>query len=182
MADAGVGRHHPQPIERLLAPPQEPVPFPVAFELQPGVHVERVRGAEPVDDHRVVDHQLGRHLRVHLRRIPAEGCDRVPHGGKIDNGGHPGEVLHENPSGGEGDLIVRLGGGVPRGQPLDVRLGDRNTVLVAEEVLQQNLQRIGQVLHAEAVEGRQCEDRVLPVADCEVATAAEGVVAHDQPL
>ena len=42
MADAAVGREHPQRLERLLRPPQERVALAVALELELGVARERV--------------------------------------------------------------------------------------------------------------------------------------------
>ena len=69
------GRHHPEPVEGLLTPPQELVALAVAVELHPALNVERVGGSEPVDDHRVVDHQLRRDMRVDPGRVAAQGLD-----------------------------------------------------------------------------------------------------------
>ena len=39
-----------------------------------------------------------------LRRVAAQRGQGVAHGGQVDHAGHAGEVLHEHPLGGEGDL------------------------------------------------------------------------------
>ena len=87
--DAGTRRHHLEVPERLLSPAQECVPLPVAFEFDRVVARERVAGREPIDLHRVVDHQLHRRERVDLRRIAAERAHRVAHRGQIDHRRYP---------------------------------------------------------------------------------------------
>ena len=69
--------------------------------------------------------------------------------------GTPGEILHEDPLGGQGDLVrrvagalpVRLGIGPPRGHGHDVVGRDVGRVLVPEQVLQNHLDRVGQPAH-----------------------------------
>ncbi len=153
VADAGVGRHHREVVERRLAPAQERVALLVALELQLGVLLERHLLGEGVDLDRVVDHQLDRHQRVDLGGIAAQLLHGVAHGGQVDDGGHAGEVLHQHAAGRVGDLDRRLVGGHPLGHRLDRVLGDRLAVLVAQQVLQQHLQRVGQARHVELATG-----------------------------
>ncbi len=120
VADAGVGRHHPQGVEGALAPAQEPVSLLVALELQLGVLDEGVGRAVHVGDDRVVDDQLGGDQGVDRGGVAPEVDHGVAHGGQVDHGRHTGEVLHEDAGRGEGDLGVGLGVGVPAGQGLDV--------------------------------------------------------------
>ena len=56
--DAGVRRHHLEIGERLLPPAQELVPLPVAFEFDGRVALRRVRRAEHVHHHRMVDNEF----------------------------------------------------------------------------------------------------------------------------
>ena len=88
VADAGVGRHHLEVVEGLLAPAQERVALPVALELDLGVALE----GEPLGEHvhldRVVDHQLHRHQRVDLGGVAAEVLHGVAHGGQVDDRRH----------------------------------------------------------------------------------------------
>ena len=66
--------------------------------------------------------------------------------------GHAGEVLHEHALGGEGDLVggvaralaVALGVGAPGRHRHDVVGGHVRAVLVAQQVLQEDLDRVGQ--------------------------------------
>jgi hypothetical protein len=84
------------------------------------------------------------------------------------------EVLHDDPGGREGDLRGRLRLRVPAGERLDVLATDADTVLVAQQVLQQHLEREGQ---AGDVVGRlervQLEDLEGPPADLEVGSSVE---------
>ena len=172
--DAGARRHHLEVPERLLPPAQEGVALPVAFELDLGVARERVPAAEPIDLHRVVDHQLHRRERIDLRRIAAERAHRVPHRGEIHHRRHPGEVLEQHPGGSERDLGGGLGRGIPSRQRLHVARGDGGAVFVAQQVLQEDLQREGQAARIEpAREPIEPEDLVLHAADVEGRSSVE---------
>ena len=85
MADAGARRHDAEIVERGLAPAQERVALAVALELDVDVLLQRVGGGGDVHHHRVVDHQIDRHQRVHLLRVAAEPDDAVAHGGEVDH-------------------------------------------------------------------------------------------------
>ena len=102
------------------------------------------RDGELVDLHGVVDHELDRDQRVDRLRVAAEVAHRVAHRGEIDDGGDAGEVLQEHPRGVEGDLLRRLGGRVPARDRLDVARRDGDAVLVAQHVLEQDPQRVGE--------------------------------------
>src|SRR5699024_3578841 len=116
----------------------------VAFELELGVDPERVGAGEGVGDHGVVEHQLRRDQRVDGGRVSAELRHGVAHGHQVHHAGDTGEVLHEDACGRELDLGVVLGGGVPVPDRLDVRGGHYPTVFAAQEVLEEDLQRIGE--------------------------------------
>ena len=172
--DAGAGRHHLEVPERLLAPAQERVALAVALELDLGVAGERVMGAEPVDLDGVVDHQLHRGQRVDLRGVAPEGAHRVAHRGEVHHRRHPREVLQQDPGGGERDLGRGLRRGVPSRQRLDVGGGDRAPVFVAEQVLQEDLQREGQAGEVETLrEAVEPENLVLHAVDVERRSRAE---------
>ena len=83
--DAGAGRDDLELVEGALAPAQELVALLVAAVLEVDVALEGVRRAEDVDDHRVVDDQLGGGERVDLRRVAAELGDGLAHGGEVDD-------------------------------------------------------------------------------------------------
>src|SRR5690606_10510857 len=104
-------------FQRLLAPAQEAVALLVALELDPPVDVQRVRTAEDVDLHRMVDDQFGGDLRVDLARLAAQPGDGIPHRGEIDHARHAGEVLQHHARWHEGDFA--------RGFRLRVPLRDR---------------------------------------------------------
>ena len=93
MNDAGVGRNDGEVLERGLTPTQEGVAFFVALEFQIGVQLKRLRGAELIDLHGVVDDQLGRLQRVDQPGIAAQRLHRIAHGREIDHCRHAGEIL-----------------------------------------------------------------------------------------
>ena len=82
------------------------VALAVALELDIDVLLQRVGTGEDVDLHRVVDHQIDRHQRVHLLRIAAQARDAVAHRGEIDDRGHAGEILHQDAGGLERHFLV----------------------------------------------------------------------------
>ena len=145
VADAGAGRHDAEILERLLAPLQEPVALAVALIFLLDIVGEGHRRAEFVDDHRMVDDEIDRHQRVDLFRIAAERHHRIAHRGQVDHRGNAGEVLHQHARRAIGDLVA---GGTLVVQPVrdcfDVRFRHRAVVLVAQQVFQQHLHRIGQ--------------------------------------
>ena len=145
MADAGAGRHDGEVLEGRLAPFQEAVALAVALVFELDVAVEGAGRAELVDDHRVVDDEVDRHQRVDPARIAAEGLHGVAHGGEVDHRRHAGEILHQDAGRPVGDLLLGLAAVVePGGHGLDVGLGDRAAVLVAQQVLEQHLHGEGQ--------------------------------------
>ena len=146
VADAGAGRHDAEIAEGLLAPFQEVVALLVALIFELDVAGEGHRRAELVDDDRMVDDEVDRHQRVDLLRVAAERGHGVAHRGEVDHRRHAGEVLHQHAGRAVGDLDAGLAlVGQPAGDGLDVVLGDRAAVLVAQQVLEQHLHRIGQL-------------------------------------
>ena len=144
MADAGARRHDLEIVERLGAPFQELVALHVAMIFELDVLREGLRRSERVDHHAMVDDEMDRHLRIDLRRIPAELRHRIAHRGEIDDGRHPGEILHQHPRRAVLDLLGRALLLLPVDQRLDVGAGDGLAVLEAEEILEEHLHREGQ--------------------------------------
>ena len=138
------GGHDLEVVEGALAPAQELVALAVALVLDLDVALEGLGRAEDVGDHGVVDDHLGRRERVDLGGVAAELLHRLAHRGEVDHARHAGEVLHDHAGRGELDLLVGLGVGVPAGERLDVVVGDVRAVLGAQEVLEQDLEAVGQ--------------------------------------
>ncbi len=144
--DAGARGYHLEVVERALTPAQELIALAVALVLDLHIALERVRGAEQIGDHRMIDHQIRRGQRVDLVRIPTQRGDRLPHSRQIHDAGHPGEVLHDHPRRGELNLHTRISRGVPVRDGLDVIAGDIGAVLGAQQILGQHLQAVRQLL------------------------------------
>ena len=183
VADPGARGHHPEPVEGLLGPAQQLVALDVPLVLDVHVLVVGLGTARRLGDHRVVDDQLHGDQRIDLGRIAAQRGQGIAHGGQVDHAGYAGEVLHQHPLGGEGDLggvlaaeAVPLGVVAPSGHRLDVGGLDGQSVLVAEQVLQDHLDGVRQPGHVEPVgQGVDPVDLVGGVADGERAAGAEGV-------
>ena len=179
--DAGARRDNLELLERRLPPAQELVALAVAGVLQLDVLLEGARVAEDVNLHRVVDDQLGRSERVDLGRVAAERDDGLTHGRQVDNTRHAGEVLHDDAGGGELDLCVRVSVLVPVADGPDVLGGDVRAVLGPQEILQENLQAVGQ--RRAPIDRSKAEDRVGRITDLQLSFGPEAVhrccdVAH----
>jgi hypothetical protein len=116
--DAGVGRHHREVAEGVLAPAQEGVALLVAAELDLAVQGQASFVPELVDLHRVIDDQLGRQERVHPGGIAAHLLHRLAHGRQVHHRRHAGEVLQDHPRRHEGDLGGGRGLGIPAASAL----------------------------------------------------------------
>ena len=183
MADAHPRGNHPEAVEGLLGPAQQLVALDVAVVLDVDVLVV---GAGPVGglgDHRVVHHHLDGHERVDHGRVAAELTQGVAHGSQVDDARHPRQVLHEHALGRQCDLggvgaahAVTARVDAPAGDGLDVGGRDGQAVLVAQQVLQDDLDGVGQAGDVEPVgEGLDPEDLVGAVPDRQVAAGTEGV-------
>src|SRR5271165_6765369 len=143
--DAGIGRHDGEVLERGLSPAQEGVALFVARELECGVELERLRRAELIHLYGVVDDQLGRLQRVDQLGIAAQRFHGVAHGSEIDYRRHAGEILQQHAAGHEGDLLRGNGFAGPGRERAHVVGLHRLAVFAAEQVLQQDAERVGQV-------------------------------------
>ena len=77
--------------------------------------------------------------------IAAEGGDAVAHRRQVDDRRHAGEVLQQHAGRREGDLALGVLGRIPAGEGGDVVLLDVGAVLHAEEVFEQDAQRVRQL-------------------------------------
>ena len=92
----------------------------------------------------MIDDELDRLQRVDLVRIAAEPDDAVAHRREIDDRGHAGEVLQQHARRRERNFLLRGALEVPARQRLDVGRLDEPAVLVAQQVLEQDLHRVRQ--------------------------------------
>jgi len=174
--DAGARWDDLELVERGLAPAQELVALLVALVLQFDVALEGVLAAEQVGDDGVVDDQFGRGEWVDLGGVAAQVAHGFAHGGQVDHAGYAGEVLHQHPRRGELDLHARVGGWFPGAELPDVVGGDVRAVLGPEQVLQEDLQAVGEPfvpLHLVDL-----ENLVACVSDAQLGLRTEGVEAR----
>src|SRR6185437_600699 len=89
---------------------------------------------------------------------------------------YAGEVLQNDPRRREGDLVRRAGGGVPVEQRLDVGAADVDAILVAQQILQQHLERVGQARQFFLWQRGEAPDLVGLIANLERRACPEAVV------
>ncbi len=87
--------------------------------------------------------------------IAAQAHDAVAHGREVHDARHAGEILEQDARGHERDFALGGALDVPLRQGLDVGGLDEPAVLVPEEVLQQNLERVRQARHFGESRGRE---------------------------
>ncbi len=138
--DPGLRRHDLEVAKGALPPAQEDVAFLVALILDVRVEAERVRGAEVIDLHGVIDHEFRWLQRIDLGRIAAHALHGVAHRRQIDDARHAGEVLQKDARDRECDLLVRLRLRVPLRERGNVVGTNVEAVLGAEQILKQNLE------------------------------------------
>ena len=177
MHDPRVWRYDLEARERFLRPPQQRVAFAVALELEIGIDLKRPRRPELIHDHRVVDDELGGQERVHPLGIAAHLHDGVPHRGEIHHRRHAREVLQQHARWHEGDFLIRQFEWLPARELLDVFRRDHSAVFAAQQVLEQDLQRVGEAGDRETspFEGVEAEDLVTGACSLECRPAAEAV-------
>ena len=124
----------------------------------------------------MVDHELGRDQRVDARRVAPEFRHRVAHRGEVDDRRHAGEVLHDHARRGEGDLALLELPRVGLGERQDVLARDALAVLVAKQVLEQDLQRVGESSDIGLADGVEREVLVAAAARLEPAAGLEAVL------
>ena len=145
VADAGAGRHHAEVVEGVLAPFQEHITFHVPFVFAVHVGLKRAGGAEFVDHHRMVDHQIHRVQRVDLLGNAAKAKDAVAHRGKVHHRRNAGEILHQHAGGAVGNLArVLAAKRSPFSEGTDVVEGDGLAILEPQHVFKHHFQRGGQ--------------------------------------
>ncbi len=144
VTNTGARRHYAEAAEGLLSPAQKSVTFVVTLHFQTDVIFEGLVIAETVDGDRVVDHQIDGRQRVHFRGVAAQALHRLAHGGQIHDCRHAGKVLHQDARGTVGYLAVGMGLLQPAGQGTNIFFCHRVTVLPAQQVLHQHLQRLRQ--------------------------------------
>ena len=179
MADPGTRRHHPEAVERLLRPAQELVALEVALVLDAHVLLEGGRHPGAFGDDGVVDHELHRDQRVDAAGSPPSPTMASRMAARSTTAGTPVKSCISTPLGGEGDLpgVVAGVGAVGLGVASPCRhrrhVGRRHPqpVLVAQEVLEQHLDAVGQAGHVVAGGqrlGAEAEDLERPVTHREL--------------
>src|SRR5262245_9788829 len=128
----------------------------------------------------MIDDELDRLKRIDLVRITAQGSDAVAHGREIHDRRNSGEILKEDTRRRKGDLFLLLGTArhIPAGERLDVGRLNEAPVFVAEEVLEQNLERIwqaGELGASGALERFQTEILDRPPVNIQLAARSKAV-------
>ena len=177
MDDAGGRRNDAEVVERVLSPLEELVALEVPLELALAVAKERFRRTEVVDLHGVVDDEVTGDERIDARRIASHPLHRAPHRGEVDDRGHPGEVLEDDPSRHERNLglpdVLRVVGG----DGPDVLFPHDVAVEVPKGGLEQHLDAVRQA-SAAPVHGIEAPNGAVPEWGGQSLSGGEGICGH----
>jgi hypothetical protein len=175
--DADAGRHDLEGVERLHAPLEELVALAVARELEFEVLLQCVGRARKVHLHRMVDDQVNRHERLDDLRILAHPRDRRPHGGKVDQQRHAGEILQDDARDDERNLLRARRLRPPAREIADRAVRQPLAVAVAQQGLEHEPDRHRQARHLEAglLERRQRIEAVRGAVRGERLQRVEGI-------
>ena len=178
VANAGARRHDTEIVERFLRPFEELVALAILSVLLLDVLLQCRAGAVEVDRYRMVADQIDRDQRIDLPGITAQHLHGIAHGSEIHHRRDAGKVLHQHPRRAEGDLALRRLGLEPLSDRLQILLGDGTAILVAQQVLEQDLhgeRQTGNPLESILLGHRQAEKGVGLAAHREGFAAAETV-------
>ena len=120
-------------LESLLSPFAELVAFPVSNELYLHVAVQGRLGSGKVHLDGVIYHKIHRDQRFDYGGVGPLRDRRIPHCGNIDEERYPGEILQDDASYREGNLIRAGIPGVPSCQILHILFGYFFPVNVAQD-------------------------------------------------
>ena len=135
----------------------------------------------------MVDDEVGRDERVHLGRIATQVRHRIAHDREVDHGRDAREVLEKHTCGHERDLGLGRDTRPPGKQGLDVVWADRAISGMAQQVLEQDLDRDRERGEVHPVaDGRQPVITVVGAADPQRVARGErigdrGPGWHDAP-
>ena len=142
--------HDLEGIEGLHAPLHELVAFLVALEFERHVLLERLGGAEIVDLHRMVHHQVHRYQRLDQLRVLAHLLRNRAHCSQIGEYRDASEVLQHDPREHERDLIGPCRVRFPVRELANMFLGDLLAVAIAQHRLEHDPDRYRQARHLDA--------------------------------
>jgi len=86
----------------------------------------------------VITNEIDRNERIDLLGVTPQRLHGIAHGREIDHRRHAGKVLHQHARRAKRDLAFRGLGLEPLRNRLDIFLGDRAAILVAQQILQQH--------------------------------------------
>src|SRR5882672_1206580 len=177
MNDARVGRDNGEIAKRCLPPAEKSVALLVALEFEQGIHFESVRRAELVHLHGVVNHQFDRLQWIDALGVAAQAAHGIAHGRKINYTRDAGKVLQQHAARRKCDFLLGFALSVPSGEGADFLFGNVAAIFGTQQVLQQNAQRVGQVLGGDTllVEGVQPVEFVVLLADAKGRAAVKAV-------
>ena len=123
----------------------------------------------------MVDDQLRRRQRIDTVCLAAEFDNRIAHCRKIDDGGNAGKVLQDDAARGKGNFRTRGSLGVPVSERQDIVARNVTTVLMTQQVFEQDLERVGQAIDMAFCNGVEPENLIVLAANLKRCTSAEAV-------
>ena len=145
MADASAWRYGGKIIKAALSPFQKLVTFRITGHFQIDIFLQGRCGPRHIHHHRMVNDQINGAERIYFLGVAAHILHGVAHGGKVNNGGHAGEILHQYPGWAILDFPAFLAQiFLPVHDGLYVAGGNGDTILITQQIFQQYFKGIGQ--------------------------------------
>ena len=136
-----VARGHDAEIAELRhGPAHDAEALAIAFEFGAQVARQGVSGSGEIRTHRMIDHQIGRHDRIDPAGIATTRHHGVAHGGKIHQQRHARRIRHQHARWMKGYFPAQRCGLRPMGEGGHILARDRDAILMAQQVFEQNLQ------------------------------------------
>ena len=93
VANARSGRNDAHILKRRLGPLQEAITLTVALEFHVHVLLKSIGAASRIGDHRMINHQIERNLRIDARGVGTQIACGFTHHGQVNEHWHTGEIL-----------------------------------------------------------------------------------------
>ena len=146
VANARSGRNDAHILKRRLGPLQEAIALAVALEFHVHVLLKSIGAASSIGDHRMINHQIERNLRINARGVGTQIACGFTHHGQVNEHRHTGEILQQYASRHVFNFAAlnALHAGI--NNALRIKLARVGIVNIAQHVFKQNAQRMRQRL------------------------------------
>ncbi len=147
VTDARIWGDDVEIIKAFLGPLEQGIAFGVTVVFFGDIPGNGIGRAKIVDLNRMIDNQIHRDQWIYFLRIATQLFDSIAHGCKIDHRRNARKILHQHPCRVVRNFNRRIVAFLPARDIVQVFFEDHVPVQLAQQVFNQNFNRIGQALH-----------------------------------